>query len=176
MKLSETLKSVLGTVAPTLAHALGGPIAGAAVATLSEKLLGRPTGTPDEIDTALKNATPEVLLKVREAEIEFKKFLTDAEIRLEGLANEDRASARAREIVVRDHMPAVIALLVIVSFVGTLAWVMHWGLAVSAEDVVMIMIGALGAKFGSVVDYFVGSSAGSKNKSDTIDAMVGKGK
>ena len=55
-------KSVVRTVAPTLATALGGPLAGAAVQALSVALLGRPDGTEQEVAEAVLTGGADALL------------------------------------------------------------------------------------------------------------------
>jgi len=40
--MSTTWKGIVGTVAPALATALGGPLAGVAVRAIAEKVLGKP--------------------------------------------------------------------------------------------------------------------------------------
>jgi len=47
-------KSILGTVAPGLATALGGPLAGMAVQAVSNAVLGKQDGSDDEIAAAIK--------------------------------------------------------------------------------------------------------------------------
>ena len=48
----EQLLNIVKTVAPTIATAMGGPLAGMAVRTLSETLLGKPDGTEAELAAA----------------------------------------------------------------------------------------------------------------------------
>ena len=48
MSFSVDWKDVIGAVAPTIATALGGPLAGAAVKTLSNVLLGHEKGTESD--------------------------------------------------------------------------------------------------------------------------------
>lgn len=45
----------------------------------------------------------------------------------------------------------------------------------AVENVLYTLIGGVVAKWQSVVDYFFGSSSGSKAKSDTISEMAGTG-
>ncbi len=54
---------LLAQVAPTIASALGGPLAGLAVKTLSSALLGTEQGSEQEVAAALSSATPDQLAK-----------------------------------------------------------------------------------------------------------------
>ncbi len=60
----ESLLSLVRTVAPSLASAVGGPLAGMAVRTISDALLGKPDGTEAELAEAAAKATPEQLLQL----------------------------------------------------------------------------------------------------------------
>ena len=80
-------KSIVRTVAPTLATALGGPLAGAAVQALSVALLGRPDGTEQEVAEAVLVGGTDALLKVKQAEADFAVKMRELDIR-------DLASAR----------------------------------------------------------------------------------
>ena len=53
MDLLKTFGPLLGQVAPTIATALGGPLAGMAVKTLSNVLLGHEGGTEDDVKAAI---------------------------------------------------------------------------------------------------------------------------
>ena len=71
MSILETLGNIVGKVAPGIATALGGPLAGSAVKFLSEKLLGKTDGTAEELLQELNGLTPEQMLKIKEMEHEF---------------------------------------------------------------------------------------------------------
>ena len=57
----KNIKRVITDVAPTLAHALGGPLAGAAVAKISNALFGSPSEDEAAVDVALQNANTRTL-------------------------------------------------------------------------------------------------------------------
>src|SRR5262245_37607253 len=92
MSAWASVKKVIGTVAPGLATALGGPLAGQAASIITSALgLGR---SADETAIAAISQNPDALLKLKLAEIDFQKFLTESGIKLEELDVQDRASAR----------------------------------------------------------------------------------
>lgn len=66
--------------------------------------------------------------------------------------------------------PIVISALVVIGFMGVLVILILKPTQVDAQigDILKILIGSLGAKFGDVVQYHIGSSAGSRNKDDVI--------
>ena len=61
-------KEIIGTVAPTLATALGGPLAGVATQAISAALLGKADGSEDEIAAAFSVGGADALQKARDAD------------------------------------------------------------------------------------------------------------
>jgi hypothetical protein len=165
-------KSIVATVAPTIASALGTPLMGVAVKTIATQLLGKPEATVDEVEAAVTGADPQTLLRLKEIDAEFKKTLVDAGIKLEELASADRASARAREIAVKDRTPAVLAYAITVGFFGTLAFLLVNGKPQAGGDALLVMLGSLGTAWAGIVAYYFGSSAGSKTKTDALADIV----
>lgn len=161
-------RKILGTVAPALATAAGGPLAGAAVKAIASKVLGKPEASVDEVEAAVVGADSQTLLKLRELDQQFAKDMQAAGIRLEEIDAEDRANARAREIAVKDYTPATLALLITVGFFGTLGWMLVNGKPLSGGDALLVMLGALGGAWASVCSYYFGSSAGSKLKTEAL--------
>ena len=97
-------KNVVGTVAPVLGAALGGPLGGAAVSVISEAL-GLNEKTEDAIKNALSGTTPEQLLALKNADQAFavkmeelglrREELSFAKVKdMEVIASGDRDSAR----------------------------------------------------------------------------------
>lgn len=86
-------KSIVGTVAPAIATALGGPLAGLGVAAVG-KALGLGDGaSEDEVSAAVLKASPEQLLSVKKAELEFTARMKELDVDLERIAVADRHSA-----------------------------------------------------------------------------------
>lgn len=165
-------KAIVSTVAPTLATALGGPLAGVAVKTIAGKLLDRPDATEEEVEQAVLGADPQTLVRLKEIDAEFRKSMADAGVKLEQIAADDRANARAREIQVKDHTPAILAYVITVGFFGTLGFMLMNGKPATGGDALLVMLGSLGTAWAGVVAYFFGSSSGSRKKDDAISQMV----
>lgn len=70
--------------------------------------------------------------------------------------------------------PVVVSTLVVIGFITVLVLLIVRPIAISAEigDLLKILTGTLAAKFGDVVQYHIGSSAGSKDKDDLNKAML----
>jgi len=161
-------KAIVGTVAPTLATALGGPLAGVAVKAIAAGL-GKPADAKAEsVEQAVLEADPATLLKLKEIELQFERDLQAAGIRLEEIEAADRASARAREISLKDHTPAILSFVITLGFFGTLGWMLVNGKPATGGDALLVMLGALGGAWGAIVSYYFGSSAGSKLKTEAL--------
>lgn len=68
----DTLKQLLGTLAPFIGTALGGPLGGAAASALCGALGITPDSKPADIQKALVGATPEQIAAITNAENDFK--------------------------------------------------------------------------------------------------------
>ncbi len=168
----EALLNLVKTVAPSIATAVGGPLAGMATKMISEALLGKPDGTEDELLQAAKNATPEQLLALKKAEQDFAIKMRELDIDLERISNEDRNSARNREIKTKDMTPRFLAGAVTFGFFGVLSWMIINGLPINGGEALLVMLGTLGTAWGAIVSYYFGSSAGSREKTDQLNQVL----
>ena len=164
MKIGQKLKSIIGTVAPKLGMAAGGPL-GALVGNMVGKALG-----VDSEEAALKmiESDPEALTKLKAIDADFDKRMAELGVDIERIHAEDRASARSREVAVKDRTPMILAFVLAVGFFGTLAYMLRFGLPLEGRDVIMVMIGSLGTAWIATVNYYFGSSSGSKSKTDLL--------
>ena len=161
-------KKTLATVAPTIATALGGPLAGAAVATVAQAL-GLEAPDEEKIAEIVSKADPQILLKLKEAENKFKLELKKLEIDLEKIAAEDRASARKRQVELHDKTPTVLAYIYTFMFFFVLlfqavAAFYNLNIPSSVQRTFDTTLGALFAMLFASKDYFFGSSVGSRFK------------
>lgn len=171
MDLLKSFGPLLGQLAPTLATALGGPMAGLAVKTLSNVLLGHEEGTEDDLAKALSSATPEQLATVKQIDADFKVRMKELEIDLERISSGDRDSARKREVSVKDHTPKILAAGITLGFFGCLFWMFVYGVPKNGNEALLLMLGALQTAFTGVIAYYFGSSSSSKAK----DELISKG-
>lgn len=170
--IPSEIRDIINTVAPTIATALGGPLAGTAVRTLSEVLIGSSDASVDELNQAIRNATPEQLLQIKKAEQQFQVKMRELEISVEQLHQKDRASAREREVRKNDNTNKYLAFCITVGFFGILGWMLLYGLPLSGGEALLLMLGSLGTAWISIISYYFGSSAGSKQKNEQIEQMI----
>lgn len=167
------LKEIVRTVAPSIATALGGPLAGTAVRVLSEKFLGKPDGTPEEIEQVLTSATPEQIIELKKLDLAFKQQLLDAGIKLEQLEVEDRASARQMFMTTRDATPSWISFLVIGVWAAVQFMLFENALPEGSRELILRMLGTLDSALLAILYFWFGSSRSSREKSETIAKLAG---
>jgi hypothetical protein len=134
-----------------------------AASTVAKVTGGKVEASTDSISAAIAGATPEQLLALKTADNELAEKMQQmgfAHIEdLEKIAADDRASARAREITLKDRIPALLAIGITLGFFGLLALMIFHSMPQPSEKIIDIMVGSLGAAWLSVVTYYFGSSA-----------------
>lgn len=166
-------KSTVGAVAPTIATALGGPLAGLAVKAIAGIFGLGEEPTDAQLSAAVSGATPDQLLALKKADQDFAVHMRELDVDLERISADDRNSARQREIAVRDWVPGVLGVLTVTGYFVVLT-LMAWGLVkdnVTKSEAFLIMLGGLIAMTKDIYSYFFGSSAGSRDKDGTIKAL-----
>ena len=161
-------KKTLGTIAPTIATALGGPLAGLAVQAIGGIFGLGDSPAEEELAQAVKGATPEQYLALKKAEQDFLVRLEELGVEREKLAAGDRDSARKREMEVKDRTPGLLAVLLTVGFFGLLGWMMVKSPPEGSRDLLNIMLGSLGTAWVGMTTYYYGSSAGSARKDELL--------
>jgi UDP-N-acetylmuramyl pentapeptide phosphotransferase/UDP-N-acetylglucosamine-1-phosphate transferase len=94
--------------------------------------------------------------------------------KIQELDNADRDSARKRQMEVKDSMPSILSCVIVIGFFGILVYILNYDIAEKSRDIANIMLGALGAGFTGVLNYYFGSSSSSKSKNETINRMSEK--
>ena len=168
MDLLKTFGPLLGSVAPTLATALGGPLAGLAVKSLSKALLGAEDFSEEAVMEAMATASPEQLAAVKKIDADFKVQMKSLDIDLERIAVDDRKSARMMQTETKDWIPRALAVSVTLGYFGIIAYVLVSGLPMNGSEVLLMLLGTLSAGWTGVMAFYFGSSSGSQKK----DAMI----
>jgi hypothetical protein len=155
----DKIKGLVGQLAPTLGAALGGPVGGAAAGMLAEVLGCDPT--PQKIERALSQATPEQLAEIKKAELDFEVRMKELEVDVFALETKD--IQHARESFSEDWTARAIAILSILLFGGYVLLVTLQPADDNDLNVVNLVLGYLGGIVSSVVSFYFGASkSGSK--------------
>jgi hypothetical protein len=167
MNWLDTIK----TLAPTVASAFGGPLAGVAISALGD-LLGISDATQDKIETAIKRGslTPEQVAKLKELELQYQENERERGFKYSELEFKDRDSARKANVDggTQKHMFWLSVILLCVTL-GTEVYVMVNGLpSGTSELVVGRVLGLLDSVALMVLAYHYGSSSGSVAKTQLM--------
>jgi hypothetical protein len=155
----------LKQIAPTIATAMGGPLAGMAVSAIS-KAIGV---DEDKVSDLIKDnkLTADQIAQVKIAEIELQKQAQELGLNFAKLEVDDRKSAREMQAATRSVVPPVLAGLVTLGFFGILI-MMLLGKVDSNNPAILMMLGSLGTAWTGIIAYYFGSSAGSQAKTDLL--------
>ena len=160
MNWIETLKAV----APTVATALGGPLAGAAVSALGG-ILGVPDATQDTIAKLFKDGqlSQEHLAEIRKLELEYQNNEKERGFKYAELEYKNQDSARQMQIATHSRMPAILTVMVTIGFFGILT-LLFFHPELRGNEIVMMMVGQLSAVWAGCVAFYTGTTFGSANK------------
>jgi len=150
--------SLIGTIAPTIATALGGPVAGMAVKALSNALLGHEGGSEDDIKAALATATPDQIAAIKKCDNDFKVQMKQLDIDLERIAADDRNSARNMAIQTHDLTPRILAFVIVVSWGFFQHFIVTHDIVPGMRELVIRVLGTLDGALMLVLSYYFGSS------------------
>jgi hypothetical protein len=174
-------KSLVKTVAPWIGTALGGPMGGMAVTAISSAL-GVSQPTEDNLKQAMAGATPDDLLKLKQADQDFQeKMQALGFTHLEDMATiaaGDRNSARLRQMAVKDKTPSILAYVLVAASIGLVATVVT-GHALGIKDpgtaaLVGSMIGGLQAEVKQALAYMYGVVTGGPDDTQAPPAGGGQ--
>lgn len=156
-------KRTLAAVAPTIATGLLGPLAGVAVKIATDSLGIEPT--ENALSEIVLSGNPDALLKLKEADNLFKIELKRLGIELEKLHGEDRHSAR--EMAKINMLPQIILSVIYTTGYFLVMWQFLTGeivIPVNSTVAFNILLGVLTAAQTQIMNFFFGSSSGSKEK------------
>jgi hypothetical protein len=170
VNIGKQALAILTTVAPTIATALGGPVAGLAVQKL-EQFFG--VKGDAELDAAVAGATPDQMLALKKLDNDFKVQMAQIGFQEDQLVYGDIASARQREVAVKDWIPAALAIGITVGFFGILAFMLVYGVRKEAGgDALLVLLGSLGTAWTAVVSYYFGSSLGARKSAEALATIA----
>jgi len=147
-------------LAPTIASALGTPVAGMAVSALESALGMKQEDIQKNIEDS--KLTAEQVASIQQAEIALKAKAQELGLNFEQMAVQDRASARDMQTKLHSVVPPTLAILVTLGFFGILIGLMTEQFKTS--EALMIMLGSLGTAWTGIIAYYFGSTLGSQNK------------
>jgi hypothetical protein len=157
------LISMVSKFAPSIATALGSPLAGMAVSALASRF-----NVADDVEAVTKAimADPEAEAKIKQ--LEHDKFKAV-------LADKDSARKREMAVVQSDSAPTINKIVTPALALGVtgLSFVLFAVLIFvevkpEAKDILIYILGVLSAAVTQVLSYYFGSSMGSKDKDEKL--------
>ena len=151
-------------IAPTIATALGGPLAGLAVDAVSKAIGVDPKDVQDTINNGKLSA--EQIASIQQAELTLKTKAQEMGLDFEQLAVNDRKSARDMQMTVKSWIPPILAIGITIGFFGIMYGMMSGH--VQSSEALMILLGSLGTAWTGVISFYFGSSASSQAKDQLL--------
>ena len=180
-------RKLLAGLAPTLASALGGPLAGLAVREIADKMLGDPEASEADVAAAITSGqlTGEQIVALKQADQAFALRMRELDIDLEKLnqaAEEARLhdvqDARAREVSTGDTTPKILLWVLLTLWMATFACFYLVPLPTDEFLRALIVRAYSTVEIGvtTALAYFIGSSRGSKQSGDAVREIALKAK
>ena len=174
-------KSLVKKGLPLFGTILGGPVGKGlgSVGALISSVLGEETSEDPAAMLAALEAKPELIVELKKAEYTNRESLQKLALQQDKMHLDDVQSARDREVDIvkatgeKDTNLYVLAWIVVAGFFVLILVMAFTEGSFKDNPALMMLIGALSAGFGSVLNYFFGSSSGSKSKSAALTQMMG---
>jgi hypothetical protein len=157
------LFNLLKGIAPTLATAVAGPLGGAAVSAIANRL-----GVGDSVEAVAKAIAgdPAAAAKLQELELEYAKLDMANTANARDMNSKIQESANAAWIA---KNAAYILDFAIVSATIIMTWIVFFkGVPSENKEIAYMAIGSLITMCGTVLNFHRGSSAGSKSKTEEM--------
>ncbi|MCK4786282.1 MAG: hypothetical protein KAV87_21170 [Desulfobacteraceae bacterium] len=155
-------KDTLAAIAPTLATALGGPLAGAATKFLASELLGNENSSIEDIELAITGASPEQLVNIKELDSQFKLGMKKLDIDVFELEVADKGDAREHNR--SSNMPAVLSVALTIFIVGIVCALFYTEPPQGAREVLFMLLGVVIKEWSNSMHYWYGTTRSSQDK------------
>jgi hypothetical protein len=163
----------LKTIAPTIATAMGGPLAGMAVDAIGSAL-GMKDATKEQVKDLLASGTltSDQMASIKQADATLKVRMKELEIDMEKVHAGDRNSAREMAARTGDvWTPRLMAIVVFMVWGAVNYKLFNGTINGDMRELVARALGTLDAVLMAVIYYYYGSSSSSAAKTE---AMAGK--
>lgn len=163
----------LKTIAPTIATAMGGPLAGMAVDAIGSAL-GMKDATKEQVKDLLASGTltSDQMASIKQADATLKVRMKELEIDMEKVHAGDRNSAREMAAKTGDVWTPRLMAIVVFAVWGAVNYKLFNGtINGDMRELVARALGTLDAVLMAVIYYYYGSSSSSAAKTE---AMAGK--
>lgn len=165
----DWLKTI-GTIAPTVASALLGPLGGVAVSAIGS-IIGIDEPTQDKIKSAIEagNLTGEQITQIKTLELKLKAEEAERGFRYAELEFKDRDSARTMLTQTGAKTPAVLTWIIVTIVLLLEGYILFKGVPEGMNELVMgRVLGTLDTSLAMVLAFWFGTTHGSAMKTEII--------
>jgi ABC-type branched-subunit amino acid transport system permease subunit len=165
--MSFDWKETLATVAPTIATALGGPLAGVAVNMVASKLGIEPT--QEAVQSAIASGDPSVMLQLKQVESEFKVKMRELDIKEMEVHAQNTDSAR-KLYAVNKWPQITLSALFITGYFAVLIYLFSGKVQLDDDTraILTLLLGLITREVPTIMQFWFGSSVGSKEKGEEL--------
>lgn len=159
-------KDTLAAIAPTLATALGGPLAGAATKFLASELLGDENASIESIEAAVIGASPEALVNLKQLDADFKLGMKKLDVDVFKIEATDKGDARKNNS--DSNMPAMLAIgltLIVATMLYALFYIEP---PEGAREPLLIVLGMVVKEWSNSMHYWFGTTRSSSDKTKML--------
>lgn len=168
-------------LAPTVASALGGPLAGAAMTAIGE-LIGLSEPTRDKIKEVIENGqlTGDQISQIKQLELKYKAEEAERGFKYAELEVKDRDSARGRDAAIIQatgrNLRADIMFILAVAVITGLVYMIWKSPDINEylKGIVTLVLGRFLGYLDNIYNFEFGTTRGSQGKDATINAMINK--
>lgn len=182
MAISDNLISLGKTIAkygaPLLGTAIGGPAGGAIASIIASEFGGNVDDTPDLIQKIISdpNAAAKILEIQNNAKVQLQQIamqMAENDLKYDTQQKEidfqNTKNARETNAITKSIMPEMMSFIIMVGFFGCIYWVAAFPQDQDDAQVLYMLLGTMSTAFGSVINYWLGSSSDSRNKTNLLN-------
>ena len=170
-RIMANWKDTLASIAPTVATALGGPLAGVAVGAVA-KIFGLNNATTETVSALITSGklTPDQLSELKKLELQYQNDEAERGFKYADLAFKDRDSARQANVRGGTQIMLFwLSLFLLAASLGTEIFVLFRGYPESIPEIIVgRVLGLLDAVAMLVLSYWYGTTNGSSEKSGLL--------
>jgi len=156
----------LKSIAPTIATALGGPLAGLAVNAVSSALGIDPDKVQDTINSG--KLTADQIASIQQAELALKQRAQELGLDFEKLAVADRASARQMQMTTGSFIPPALSIMIVLAWATVQFFLLTHVIEPTMRELIARVLGTLDGALMLVLSFYFGSSSGSQAKDNLL--------
>ena len=167
-------KALVKNIAPTIGAALGGPAAGTAIKFVADKWLGDAEASEQQIAEAVLSASPDQLAELRRLDNDFRVRMRELDVDVFALSLADTQDARGMATKTSLGPQIALSLLFIGGYFALLFFLFSGRVQLdeNLQQLGYILLGVMTGEVPRIMQFWFGSSQGSKDKDKKLAQPV----